>query len=496
MNTIRQKIGLLILVAFVAIFTLSCGSKKESSQPAEYHSINDLKGHKVAIMQGSSYEFALKDSVDIELQYYSTHSEIILAITSGKADCGILDNVVVMNADLQSMGVEATEIDGFDTDVAVAFSKENSELRRNFNAFLNEIKSNGKFDEIYNRWCLGNIDDAVMPKIDIPTNGKTIVAAMLDDQVPFAFIKNNEMSGFEVELIKTWANHENYSLVIERMPFPSMIAALQSGKADVALACMSITEERKKSIDFSDPYYLCRGCCITKANDTNQSTSVVQWIKNGFQKNVLEEDRWKMILDGLWETLVITFGALIFGTLLAMGICYLRMRKNKVACGFAKFYITFMRGIPILVLLMILFYVVFADAGLTSRWIAIIAFSMNFAAYAGEIFRGGIEGVDNGQWEAGWAMGFSKLKTFAYFIMPQSLKQIIPVYKGEVISLLKGTSIVGYIAIQDLTKVSDIIRGRTFDAFFPLLIITVIYFLLAWLLGLAIEKLSGVNKIH
>lgn len=120
---------------------------------------------------------------------------------------------------------------------------------------------------------------------------------------------------------------------------------------------------------------------------------------------------------------------------------------------------------------------------------------MNFAAYASEMFRTAIEGIDRGQSEAGSAMGFTKLSTFKFIVLPQAVKRVMPVYKGELISLLKTTSIVGYIAVQDLTKASDIIRSRTFDAFFPLIVITIIYFILAWLLGKALDMLnSKVNK--
>ena len=116
-----------------------------------------------------------------------------------------------------------------------------------------------------------------------------------------------------------------------------------------------------------------------------------------------------------------------------------------------------------------------------------IAFGINFAAYVSEMFRTGIEGVDKGQREAGIASGFTKVQTFVHIIMPQALRQVLPVYKGEFVSLVKMTSIVGYIAVEDLTKASDIIRSRTFDAFFPLIMAAVIYIFIAWLLTLVLD---------
>jgi polar amino acid transport system substrate-binding protein len=156
----------------------------------------------------------------------------------------------------------------------------------------------------------------------------------------------------------------------------------------------------------------------------------------------------------------------------------------------AKIYISILRGMPVLVLLMLIFYVVFASVNISPVLVAVIAFGMNFAAYVAEIFRSGINGVDKGQMEAGIAMGFTKLSTFIYITLPQTIQRILPVYKGEFISLVKMTSIVGYIAVQDLTKASDIIRSRTFDAFFPLVMIAILYFLISWLLLQSLDYLE------
>ena len=131
---------------------------------------------------------------------------------------------------------------------------------------------------------------------------------------------------------------------------------------------------------------------------------------------------------------------------------------------------------------MIIYYVVFASMNIYPAVVAVFAFGLNFGAYVSEMFRTSIESIDNGQKESGIAGGFSKVQTFIYIIMPQAARQALPVYKGEFISLGKMTSIVGYIAVQDLTKASDIIRSRTFDAFFLLIMAALLYLTLAWLL--------------
>lgn len=171
-------------------------------------------------------------------------------------------------------------------------------------------------------------------------------------------------------------------------------------------------------------------------------------------------------------------------------ICAMRRSKSKVARGVAVTYIRIIQGIPVLVFLMILFYVIFAKVNINSILVAILAFAINFSAYVSEMIRTGIEAVDKGQIEAARALGFSKAQVFFKVTFPQAAKHFLPVYKGEFISLVKMTSIVGYIAIEDLTKMSDIIRSRTHEAVFPLIVVAIIYFLLTYLLALILKAIE------
>jgi len=189
-------------------------------------------------------------------------------------------------------------------------------------------------------------------------------------------------------------------------------------------------------------------------------------------------------------TFLISVMAALLGTILGALVCTMRMSKNKVLQIVAKVYIDLLRGIPQVVLLMLMFYVIFAPLNISGVTVAIITFAMNFAAYVSEMFRTSIESVNKGQTEAGIALGFSKVKTFFNIVLPQAVQRVLPVYKGEFIALVKMTAIVGYIAVQDLTKASDIIRSRTFDAFFPLIMVAILYFVLAWLLTFLLERVQ------
>ena len=217
--------------------------------------------------------------------------------------------------------------------------------------------------------------------------------------------------------------------------------------------------------------------------------SLIGSITESFTNNLIVEDRYRMILDGLQVTLLITLFAAVLGTILGGLVCWMRMSRHAWLRQTARVYIDLMRGTPVLVLLMLMYYVVMAPVDATGIVVAIVTFAMNTAAYISEMLRTTIQGIDRGQTEAGLALGFTPRQTFLKIVLPQVVRAVMPVYQGEIISLLKGTSIVGYIAVADMTRASDLIRSRTFDAFFPLIVTAIIYFVMAWLIGMLLQSL-------
>ena len=203
-------------------------------------------------------------------------------------------------------------------------------------------------------------------------------------------------------------------------------------------------------------------------------------VAESFNNNLIVEDRYRMILDGLQVTLLITLFAAVLGTILGGLVCWMRMSRRRWLQQVARVYIDLMRGTPVLVLLMLMYYVVMAPVDATGIVVAIVTF---------EMLRTTIQGIDRGQTEAGLALGFTPRQTFLKIVLPQVVRAVMPVYQGEIISLLKGTSIVGYIAVVDMTRASDLIRSRTFDAFFPLIVTAIIYFVVAWLIGMLLQSL-------
>jgi polar amino acid transport system substrate-binding protein len=379
----------------------------------------------------------------------------------------------------------------------VGFRKDNAALRDEFNRFLAKLKKDGVLADMVKRWVeQGNT--ALPAPNNTGANGELVVG-ISDGTLPFVAVKDNQLTGFDIELSERFGAHLGKRVRYSNMPFDSLIAAVASGKVDMIINSIFITDERKQSIHFSDPYYeegvLAFGLkknisAYDGIADTGPAMTFSERITRSFHNNIIAEQRYLLLWDGLKTTLIIAIGSALFGTLLGALICWMRMSPAPALHWPARAIIGFLRGIPVLVLLMLIFYVAFASVDIHAVLVAVFAFGLNFAGYTAEIFRSGVESIDRGQSEAGAAMGFGRVATFAHIVLPQTVQRVMPVYRGEFISLVKMTAIVGYIAVQDLAKAGDIIRSRTFDAFFPLIVVAVLYFVLAWLLMLGLEYLE------
>jgi His/Glu/Gln/Arg/opine family amino acid ABC transporter permease subunit len=202
-----------------------------------------------------------------------------------------------------------------------------------------------------------------------------------------------------------------------------------------------------------------------------------------FYKTLIYDQRYLLILEGLKNTLIITVGATILGIILGLVIAliknnYKENRTHKFLNAIANIYVAIVRGTPVLLQLMIIYYIIFKTSNISILFIGMLAFGLNSGAYVSEIFRTGIESIDKGQMEAGKSLGLSYTQIMRYIILPQAIKNAMPALGNEFVTLIKETSVAGYIGIIDLTKSGDIIASRTYDYLFPLTITAFIYLVL------------------
>lgn len=214
-----------------------------------------------------------------------------------------------------------------------------------------------------------------------------------------------------------------------------------------------------------------------------------------FKQNFIENNRWHYLVDGLGTTLLITLLAVILGMVLGFLVAIVRSTydktgKMKILNVICRIYLTVIRGTPVVVQLLIIYFVIFASVPISKTFVAVIAFGINSGAYVAEIVRSGIMSLDQGQFEAGRSLGLNYRQTMTSIILPQAFKNVLPALANECIVLLKETSVAGYIAIQDLTKGGDIIRSQTFSAFMPLISVAVIYLVMVMILTHLVSKLE------
>ena len=461
--------------------------------------IADAATGTIGAMLGSAHEaWVRKTYPNAKLLLYNGTPDVLLAVQEGKVEAALFDEVPLLAIMRQNPAFGTLGDALFTFDVGAGFAKSSAPLRAQFDAHLATLQANGTYADMKRRWIETGATE--LPTIDAPRPNGVLTVGVNDGNLPFAGTINGRMSGFDIELVERFAASLGKTLTLSNMEFGSLVAAVSSGKVDLIISSIYITPERQQRIDFSVPYFRMDTRAFglktkiaayhTERTATAAAPSWIAGIGASIQSNLIQEKRYLLLLDGLQTTILIALLSSLFGTLLGALVCYGRMSPNRLLSRVAMGYIAVLRGTPVLVLLMLVFYVVFASVNISPVLVAVLAFGMNFAAYTAEIFRSGIEGIDRGQTEAGLAMGFSKAATFLYIVLPQTVQRILPVYKGEFISMVKMTSIVGYIAVQDLTKASDIIRSRTFDAFFPLVLVAILYFLIAWILTRALDALE------
>ncbi|MBQ8614411.1 MAG: amino acid ABC transporter permease [Ruminiclostridium sp.] len=217
--------------------------------------------------------------------------------------------------------------------------------------------------------------------------------------------------------------------------------------------------------------------------------------KESFYDNFIAQNRWQYLVSGLGNTLLITIFSVLMGIILGFLIAVIRSTHDKTGKFrflniLAKIYLTVIRGTPVVVQLLIIYFVIFASVDIDKILVAVLAFGLNSAAYVAEILRSGIMSIDNGQFEAGSSLGLSYSQTMISIILPQAFKNVLPALANEFIVLLKETSVSGYIAIQDLTKGGDTIRSQTYEPLLPLIAVALIYLVMVVVLTHLVTKLE------
>ncbi|MBQ6519783.1 MAG: transporter substrate-binding domain-containing protein [Anaerolineaceae bacterium] len=478
----------------------------EEDEIPEFKTFSELNGKTVSMLNGAPFEelFRSKGTEAGQFTYYNNMPDAILALTSGKTDAFITNSAVARLLSNRNEKLAQFPKNLEETMFGFAFAKGSPE-RETWQSAYETIPEKTKRD-LWDKWTDSDESKKVLPVQDWPGTNGTVTVAACDTLEPMSYKgKGGELIGFDEEIILLMAKELDVHVNFIGMEFSVILSTVQSGKALFGAGSIMITKERAESVDFL-PYYPASFVMLVRAADfaeeintptvskmdTVKSGILGTWesIKASFEKTFIRENRWKLFMEGIGNTLLITVLSIIFGTILGFLLFMVCRNGNPLANGITAVCTWLVQGMPGVVLLMILFYVVFGSVAIDGIIVAVIGFTLTFGSSVLGLLKIGVGAIDQGQYEAAYALGYSDTRTFFRIILPQAIPHVMGAYKGEIVGLLKATAIVGYIAVQDLTKMGDIVRSRTYEAFFPLIAVTIIYFVLEGIWGFIISRIN------
>lgn len=477
------------LLLTLCMFT-GCAAE-QSSQQSSVTCADDLVGKKIGVQIGTTGMTYAEGVEGATVEKYNKGADAIEALKQGKIDAVLIDASPAKYFVSKNSDIVALDDPFAVEEYACAVKKGNDELTQQINDALSQLRENGTLNLIEQNWLV----DAEYGKHPyespegITYSGRLVMATNAEFP-PYELKEEGEIVGFDVDMMRAVCDILGKELVIDDMAFDSVIAAVDSGKADVGVAGMTVTEDRLKNVNFSDSYTEASQVIIYKSGNAS-SQNFVEKLKSTF----LDKDRWVYLVQGLGNTLLITVLAVVIGIVLGFVIAIIRSTNQltgrlKIPNFICRIYLTVVRGTPMVVQLLIIYFVVFSSVNISKILVAVIAFGLNSAAYVAEIVRSGIMSVDRGQFEAGSSLGFGYTRTMISIILPQAIRNILPALGNEAIVLLKETSVSGYIALNDLTKGGDTIRSQTYEAFLPLIAVALIYLLMVVGLSALVNRLE------
>ncbi len=472
----------MIVVMIVAMAWTTFSFLSQDIDSKVINSADDLKGAKVGLLIGASYNVLINSRYpDNDYKYYTTYNEMIQDLNAGRIDCYIVDEPMAKAQVREAGGIRIVEGHLTKADYGLVLAKSNTKLRDELSLEIDKLKADGTLDGLAEKWIdIGGMHYLEYDEPD-PSEAKgTLRVATNADSAPFSYNYSGQIIGYDVEVLGIAAAKLGYRIETTQYAYGSLINSITTGQEDVAVGGITYTEEKSKSVIFTSSVY--HDGTVIVVQDKATDKGLVKSTKDAINRMLIMENRWKLVAAGIGVTIMISLATLVLGSLLGLLFSMLMRSESRRLSRFANGINTVVGTLPLLIILMILYYVIFAKSNISAFTIAIIGMTIVFSNTVAGIIDTGFLAIDKGQLEAAEAMGYRKRQVFLKIAFPQILRQMYTQYEGAVMTMIKDTSIVGYITVQDLTNVSDTIRAMTYQAFFPLLFTAVIYFLIAELI--------------
>jgi polar amino acid transport system substrate-binding protein len=495
MTNIRRKAAVLMALLLTAALALPLFAYASGDMIPKngITTIKELDNKKIGVQTGVLYEDEIKDEIEgEEWAYYKMPNDMIPALESNKIDAYLIEEVGFYAQRYEHPELMRLEEKAGESQFAVIIgnNEKQERLYKEMEEFIAEGKASGWLDQLYDYW-VKNWNPNTCKIENIPTttgeNGSVIIA-IEGGYEPFSFESNGEFSGYDVEFMMNFCAKYGYQWDFWAMEFDSIAPGAIAGKYDFGMNIV-VDEERAENSVLTDWYYVCDLVFVVEGEYESELGFFARQA-DAFNKTFIRDSRWRLFAEGMGRTLFITVMSIIFGTVLGFAAYMACRHGNKVANGITGVINWLIEGIPTVVFLMILSFVIFGSSHISGTWISIIGFSFIFGCGMYGMLKVGFGAISRGQFEAATAMGYSDLQSFFKILLPQAAQHFLPIYKSNVVSLIKETSVVGYIAVMDLTKMGDLVRSRTYLAFFALIAVAVLYFIMEAVLVAIVNRVQ------
>ena len=469
-----------------------------------YQTLDELEGKSFAYVNGSVYDKYIQAKIPgTSERFFPTLTDAVTAVEMGKVDAAVQRSYACQLAVNRRGGTVALMDETVKDMQECYFFPKGSTLRQAFDEQVRRFWEDGTIDELTKKWASADDSIKTLPAQDWDAPNGTLKFVTTGQLEPFSYLgAHGSATGYDVDLALLICKELGYRLSIQMIGMDGIVAGVQSGKADFG-GTLTYTDERAQAVDFSESVMPVYVSVIVKAEPvggsvTDSDGGLLSGIAESLRKTFVTENRWQLILSGWGVTVLISVCSGVLGLLLALLTVILRSSGKSWAETLVNGYQSILGGIPIAVVLMLLYYVVFGAIDLAGEVVSIIAFTLSFGATAGATMWTGIRSIDAVQTESGLLLGYTPGEVFRKIVLPQAALRFLPQLTSQLVSLVKETSVVGFIAVQDLTRAGDLIRSRTMEAFFPLVAIALIYYglcrLVAWLLRKLVNRYMVQNR--
>lgn len=473
-----------IILMIMLITLMLSGCQNENR---EIKSLDDLKTARIGAWLDSGYELKAREAFpNAKFVHLDFLSDLVQNLKQNKIDAFVIGKNYVENLKFEGIDVDylPQSIGELPLGYILPKNERGQKICGQMNEFIALIETNGELNELKSKWLHSDESKRTFTKSKLSGESGKLIICTDAQSAPFVYLREGQVVGFEAEIIDKFCAAYGYDYEIKIENFLTMLGDITTGKADVGMDAFEILPEREKNMLFSKPTQVEQVVLVI-----NSESKGVFNIKERIKSSLIDESRWKMILDGALTTLTITFFSIIFGTLLGLAI-YLLYREKTPANRIIDAIYRTLQGVPTMVLLLFFYYVVFGSVNLPSSAVAEVVFSIVLSISVFTLIKSGSESISGRQMEAALSLGFSERRAFIKFILPQVIRNNFANYQLQLNVILLETAIVGYISVQDLTRTADLIRARTYDAFIPIITIALVYLLLSKLLFLITDVIS------